>query len=103
MSDKCIHCQLKELMSESKNHLVLCLDTVYRLIGIADEPEDLYYILRRLNGSLLLSSCVGGVTDLFYLFDEETYNKLNHIFSINENNCFEDMPDESDKFECYCK
>ena len=104
MNDKCVYCQLKKLMVESKNHLVLCSsDTVYRLIGIADEPEDLSYILRRLNGSILLSSCVGGITDLFYQFDEETYNELNHIFLLNEDICFEDMSDESDKFECCCK
>lgn len=102
MNDKCIYCQLKELMRNSQDHLVLCSDTVYRLIGIANEPEDLYYILRRLNGSLLLSSCVGGVTDLYYIMGEKTYNELNQLFLLNEHICFEMWDTKDAQLECCC-
>lgn len=98
---KCISCELKSEVANFKNELVLCSDRVYKFLGIKDDPEDLYYILKDLHGKILLSSCVGKVVPLCRRLGLDDYNDLLKSFELND---FEHrvVEDDSDKLICHC-
>lgn len=99
---KCIHCELKSEVAKHKNELVFCEDKVYRFLGIKDEPEDLYYILKDLRGKILYSSCVGKIIPLYGRLELEDYDNLLNTFELND---FEHrvVEDDSEKLQCYCE
>lgn len=100
--DKCIACELKNEVSNFKNELVLCSDRVYKFLGVKDEPEDLYYILKDLHGKILLSSCVGKLIPLCEALDLKDYDDLLNSFTLND---FEHrvIEDDSNKLICHCE
>ena len=99
---KCIACELKSEVANFKNELVLNSDRVYKFLGIKDDPEDLYYILKDLHGKILLSSCVGKVIPLCRRLGSEDYSDLMNSFELND---FEHrvVENESDNLICTCK
>lgn len=101
---KCNPCIIYDEIQESKNHLVLLMDKVYRLLGTSRDEEDYYYILQDMHGKVLLSSCVCGWTDLYNLLSKEDYERLDELFEINkfEESSVEDTT-EALKENCYCE
>lgn len=65
-----------------KGQLVLCGDSVYRLIGIADDDEDYYYILYD-GRQVTLHSCVGRIMPLKGYLRQEDYNEMIRLVKLN--------------------
>lgn len=78
--------------NELKGQFVICIDRVYRLIGIADDEEDWYYALydgRRIT----LHSCVGRVIPLKDYIQQKDYDEMIRIAKLNHYDLLDDGPD----------
>jgi hypothetical protein len=65
------------------NHICLYMsDEIGRLIGFALEHDDYYYIIRKCNGQLEYSSCVGGCESLKGKIDR--YDALEQMYTYNQ-------------------
>jgi hypothetical protein len=66
-----------------KNTLVLdCFDVV-RLVGIAEDQSDFYYVYERFRQGIVWSSAVGGWTPLKGIIPENEYKRLVYIWNLN--------------------
>ena len=98
---QCIACELKMYVELYRDQLVLCEDKVYKFLGIKNEPEDLYYILKDLHGKILLHSCVGEIVSLFDRISDTQYNNLYSTFELNDYG-EKIVDDESESLKCFC-
>ncbi len=78
---------LEELTDEMKpfhNHLCIIYDTeIVRLIGVAEDDDDLYYVVDRMTTSHLWYSAVGHCYSLKVLLPPDDYDRMNNIFRLN--------------------
>ena len=102
---KCNACLIYAEIKKSRNHLVLCHDKVYRLLGISDDKQDWYYMLENLHGEMLYSSCCMDFVELHGLLKAKDYSRLNSLFKMNKQPQKKKMmKDMSEKLpqQCYC-
>jgi hypothetical protein len=68
--------------NELKGQFVICSDQVYRLLGIADDDEDWYYVLYD-GRKITLHSCVGRITPLKGYILEDHYKEMIRLAHYN--------------------
>ena len=71
-----------EEVNRLQGQFVLCDNVVYRLIGLADDTEDYYYVLY--NGrKLKLTTCLMRITPLKGYILEDHYNEIIRMARLN--------------------
>ncbi len=74
--------RITEEYNKVKGQFVICGDRVYRLIGIADDDEDYYWVLY--NGrQITLHSCVGRIIPLKGYIKQNDYEEMLRIAKLN--------------------
>lgn len=85
ISDK--HKISDSIVSLAKEHhgdLVLCSGEVYRLLGVASDRDDYYWMLRD-KWKINYHSCVGGFTVLKGYITDDKYERMDEIERMNSN------------------
>lgn len=82
--------KLAEEMRHMHNDMCILYDMdIVRLVGVAEDERDLYYIVRnpRHRGqdgkTEYWASAVGHIVSLKGLYPEERYNYMDNVFSLN--------------------
>ncbi len=74
-----------EKFEKHKGELVICdFHHVQRLIGVAEDQDDLYWVYYNGRGKVTLSSCVGGFIPLKGFIEERHYENLKRIARLND-------------------
>jgi hypothetical protein len=103
---KCNACLIHAEIKKSRNHLVLSFDRVFRLLGIASDKHDWYYMLEDVHGVMTYLSCSLGVIDLYPFIERKYYRALDNMFALNKQpQKRRKMSDISDDLpsQCFCK
>ena len=78
----------EQLINEHKpNHNDICIlydMTLVRLVGVAEDEDDYYYIVREVTPKgEYLASCVGWLYSLKGIIAQERYDNMDNLFSLN--------------------
>ena len=100
---KCNSCLLKEEVAKYKNTIAICETELYCFLGVKIvEYEDIYYILKNVEGVVSYFTCVGRIIFLIDKLSKEDYDYVEEAFDLTLSDN-EDEKDDSEKLVCYCK
>lgn len=74
---------LRESVSPFLNDLCIFGADIVRMIGVSEDDDDFYYVVRRLRGEVVHWSAAGGFISLRPYIPEDFYNFMDNMFEIN--------------------
>ena len=75
--------RLRESVSPFVNDLCIFDADIVRMIGVWEDDDDFYYVVRRLRGEVVHWSAVGGFISLRPYIPEDFYNFMDNMFESN--------------------
>ena len=65
------------------NDIVICSDRLYRLLGIASDDEDYYYICQEMHGKIIWNTAVVYCESIKVKIDDTHYKSIDATFELN--------------------
>lgn len=78
---------LQALRADMGRHLgtlVIVVDgQVARLLDITEDDDDLYFVVQKMGGRIILESAVGWIVPLKPCLPSQDYARMDHVFALN--------------------